>query len=443
MKGWLAGAVAAGLVATGVGLVAAVPGSTLPEPPRASIPDVATVCPGPIGTERSIRLAAGGAVGVAPLGRPEAMTKAELDDVAVSGPSIVTGPAAHLASVAGTGTGAQRGVAAAACVPARGSQWLVGIRVGQDASAEVLLLNPDAADAAVDLTLIGPEGVLVSPGGRGLVVAAHGSRSVPLGPLVARAALSRDAALAVRVETSQGRVAAFGVQHAWSGTSPAGVDWIGAAADPAKISVVPAVPGGKGERLLVVTNPTDRIASVDVGAMGDAGIAARVGADHLDVPAKTTRTLALTSALGGEAVGLRLNASQPVTAAVWATNADARIPDFALSAATTALPAQGSLALANPTTLRFANPSASPATVSVELGAAGPVRIRVAAGASAGLTLRSAGTVRWIVDSDSVYAAVTVDQASGSRVGLGIVGLNAPIQSSGPNVSLDPGAARG
>lgn len=443
MKGWLAGTLAVGLVAAGVGLGAAVPGATPPAPPRASVPDVATVCPGPIGTERSIRLAVGGAGGVAPLGRPEAVARAEPGAVPVPGPSIVTGAAADLATVVGTGTGAQRGVAAAGCVPARGSQWLVGVRVGQDASAEVLLLNPDAADAAVDLTLIGPGGPLVTPGGRGLIISAHGSRSVPLAPLVGGSALPKDAALAVRVETSQGRVAAFAVQHGWSGTSPAGVDWIGAAADPARTSVVPAVPGGKGERLLVVTNPNDRIASVDIGAMGVAGTAARVGADHLDVPANATRTLVLTSALGGDAVGLLLNASQPVTAAVLATNADSRIPDFALSAATTALPAQGSLALADPATLWFANPSGSAATVSVEVGAAGPARIRVAAGASAGLALRSAGTVRWTTDSDSVHAAVTIDQTSGSGGGLGVVGLNPPTRSSGPDVSMDPGAARG
>lgn len=443
MKGWPAGALAAALVAVGAGLGAGVPGVSVPAPTPEPAPDIATVCPGPIGSERSTRLAAGGASGVAPLGRPEAASKAEPGAVSVFGPSVVTGPATHLASVAGAGAGAQRGVAAASCAPARGTQWLVGLRVSQDASADLLLLNPDAADAAADLTLLGPDGPLVTPGGRGLIVSAHGSRSVPLGPLVGGSALPKDAALAVRVETSQGRVAAFAVQHAWSGTSPAGVDWIGSAADPAQTSVVPAVPGGKGERMLVVTNPNDRIASVDIGAMSGAGTAGRVGADHLDVPANATRTLVLTSALGGEAVGLRLNASQPVTAAVLATNADSRIPDFALSAATTALPAQGSLALADPTTLWFANPSGSPATVSVEVGAAGPARIRVAAGASAGLALRSAGTFRWTTDSDSVHAAVTIDQTSGSRVGLGIVGLNAPTRSSGPNVWLDPGAARG
>ncbi|MFZ0531507.1 MAG: DUF5719 family protein, partial [Propionicimonas sp.] len=173
--------------------------------------------------------------------------------------------------------------------------------------------------------------------------------------------------------SSDGRFAAFLRQRSWSGRTPLGGDWLAAAAEPATEQVIPGVAAGSGGRQLVVANPGERTTTVEVGFLGADGSGELAGAEQLEVPPQTTRTLDLTAGLSGQAVALTIRSVQPVTAAVLQDTGSAAVKhDPAFSAATPRLPADSVWPLGAgkkaATVLALANPSAAEVTATVALG---------------------------------------------------------------------------
>lgn len=366
--------------------------------------------------------------------------------VLVSGRRDTTFGAVSLVRAA---NGPDRGLSAVTCESPATERWFTGVRIEQDAQADLVLVNTDSTDASVDVTIFGPDGRVPSPGSRGLVVEAQGARSVPLGVLA-----SVEGPVTLLVESSQGRVAATLRQRLWDGPDPRGADWIPAAAPPATDLVVAGIAAGEGERELVVSNPGDRTASVAVELLSDVGRSALAGVENLEIPAGATRAFDLGPGLAGQFAGLRLISAQPVTAAVRQASVTSRTQrDPAWAVALRPIGPDGLWPVPASTdatsTLLLSNPADVEQTVTVTLGnqLGGPGQVvaqRVPAGATVQLPIPEAETsvIRVQAEDTQVRGAIVVTGRIGSIRGLAVVGLVASQSAATavPPVGFDPHA---
>ncbi len=315
----------AAIAAAGAALVAlAVLGaSTLPvqQPASVTAPDddrarVGVVCP-TIG-EATV-LAAGspqGRLALAALDEPDGAQPVDgaLGTEPATAPMVITAPRLDPFSATtrtAASTGSDRGLSMASCPRPGASAWFTGVRSSDTGAAEVVLLNADAQDATVDLSVYAARGRVNAPGSRGIVVPARSRRVVPLGPL-----FTLEQAVSLQVSTSAGRVAAMVRQRMLRDDRPAGSDWVPPTADPATTVVIPGLPAGKGGRDLVVVNPGERTASVALQVLGASGPVALPGFETIELPPQTSRVVDLARPLAGGAAGLRLTSEKEIAAGV-------------------------------------------------------------------------------------------------------------------------------
>lgn len=376
-RGVLTRAAIAGGAAVALAL-AVLAASALPaaQPASVATPDddrarVGVVCPV---IADATTVAAGspqGRLALAPLDAPERAEDAAgtLTTTAAASPVIVTAPRLDAFSATtrtAASTGSDRGLSMASCARPTATAWFTGVRSSDAAAAELVLLNSDAQDATVDLTVYGARGRVTAPGSRGIIVPARSRRVVPLGPLFSVAD-----AVSVQVATSAGRVAPMIRQRMLRDDRP-GSDWLPPTADPAATVVIPGLPSGKGGRELVVLNPGERTAIVSLQVLGASGATAVPGFETIELPPQTSRVVDLTAALAGAPAGLRLTSEQKITAGVLSgTGGDAAAADVSTQIAGSPLTGPGVLALspgqAVAPTLHLANGSTD----------AGAVRVRV------------------------------------------------------------------
>lgn len=379
---------AAGVAAAGLALVAA---SLVPvqQPVSFAQPDddrarVAVVCPIVAGDANPTAVAAGSPAGdvttlrITDPDRPTSAGAAFVLDTTADEAVVATAPRLKAFSATtrtAAPTGSDRGLSMMSCGRPRAAQWFTGVLSSTTATADLVLMNADAQDAAVDVTVYGVGGRLAAPGSRGIIVPAHSRRVVPLGPL-----FTSPQPTSLRVTTSAGRVAAAVRQRMLSGGSSAGGDWLPPTADPATSVVIAGLPAGRGTRDLVVVNPGERTASVTLQVLGADGPTAVPGFETIDLPPRTTRMVPLGSALAQAPVGLRLTSEQRVTASVVGSNgAGAAAIDTSTQVATAPLDGPGVVAL---------TPGASLAPVlHLANGGTEPGRVRVVVQSATGTTL--------------------------------------------------------
>jgi len=293
-------------------------------------PRTTTLCTSDPENERGLELVAGalaegpGGLNLADLAEERAVGDPLTDTGVVAkgvepGPYTVAATGGLTSTAAGVLLGSQdsgpdRGLAAQACGLPGTEHWFVGLGAHEVQFSTVLVTNPDAQAAEVELRVHGPRGPVTAPGSSGIAVPPHATRAIPLEGMV-----TAEGPLAVEVRATAGRVGAVVQDRHRSGTQPAGTDWIAAAGLPATDQVIPGVPGGAGDRDLVLVNPGERTATVRVDALTDSGSFTLKGADAVDVPPASTVRVPLTEALEGEEAALRLVAEQPVTGALLAT----------------------------------------------------------------------------------------------------------------------------
>lgn len=221
--------------------------------------------------------------------------------------------------------GADRGLTLARCVSPVTMAWFSGLyagggREGQPVRthSELVIVNADATRADVDLRILGPRGMISAPGGRGLTIPARSTRVVALESLT-----SEPGALGVEVRASRGRVHTMARQRATFGALPGGSDLQGPSQAPSLSQIIPAVPGGPGERTLAITNPGDRRTTAKVEVLGRDGTFVAAQAAEVDVNAGSTTAIDLAVGLAGESAGVRITADQPIVAAALAHAATA------------------------------------------------------------------------------------------------------------------------
>jgi Family of unknown function (DUF5719) len=211
--------------------------------------------------------------------------------------------------------GPEVGLKAAPCLAPATSHWFSGLGATDADRTDLILTNPDDAQAQVDLRFYGRSGRVAVPGSPGVPIRAHESRTVSLSSLV-----EVDGALSVAVQASEGRVTAVAKRTQTNQVKPAGVDWQIPSAAPSTVVVIPGVPEGPGDRQLVVTNPSHTRARVAVQILGFQGPYEPSGAESLDVAPESTATVSLENGLAGQAGSVKLTSDLPVTGSVISTS---------------------------------------------------------------------------------------------------------------------------
>ncbi len=246
------------------------------------------------------RTTAPGAVGVTGLG-------ARAVGVVGAQESLVTDAAA-----AGHGI---RGLTSATCTDPTADAWLIGGGAGAGRQERLILVNPGANPATVEVALHGTAGPVDGADGRVFTVPAHGRTAVLLDALA-----PDEASPAVHIGARSGLVSATLVDTWVDGVTPRGLDATGPTATPSLRQVIPGVAGpGPGLVRVVATGPQDAVAQVRL-ITRDGRLALASGSGVVRVPAGAARDVKL-SALPSDVVGIEVVADQPVVAAAQSSRA--------------------------------------------------------------------------------------------------------------------------
>ncbi|HYP45164.1 MAG TPA: DUF5719 family protein [Propionibacteriaceae bacterium] len=401
-----------------------------------------------------------GTLTVAPLGQPRPTLK--LTDQGIGRLLPATAPVvlradgvmarASSGGVFGIGTsGAQRGLMAAACGLAGTEHWFVGVGAASTARSDLILTNPDDSLAEVDLTFFGAKGEVVVPGSPGVVVPAQGSRNLSLESLSSIAG-----PLSVSVTATTGRVAAVTRDLRSAALTPAGADWHRSAVAPSTSVVIPGVPAGEGPRQLLVVNPGTGRARVQVQALALTGPFAPAGATTLDVAPRSTAVVDLAPGLLGQAAGVALRSSSPITGSVLSTSTrPGAAADFAVQPATGPLESTGVVALATmagvDSELVLSNGTGRATLASLEVVGYNGVSLHtdeVLLGPHSTSTRRinqvsPAYLEVTVPDGSAVRGSVVFDQPEGGVAGLSTVELTSPdVAQRAQSASPDPSVGR-
>ena len=401
------------------------------------------VCPGPLLSfgEDAAAASTASSVGSADLVTAAEPPDAGLEQVPIAAPgnpragqdgtpvAIAAEPggvaAGLLAAAQSQGVSAETlgGFAAAACAEAVVDSWLVGGATNVGRSGLVLLSNPTAVAATVDVRVVGETGAVEAPSGLGIIVPPGSQRVLSLAGLAPNLTSP-----VVHVTSTGGAVAASLEQSVVVGLAPAGIELTGTTAAAATIQVIAGV----------VVPQSGGVESTEDHADGDAHPAVRLfapGDDQVDV----SIGVAPVSGGGGSTIEvtldpgrvldvplgfleegvytLRIDAGAPVVAAARVTvggtegQTDAAAPsDLAWTVATAPLLDQAVIAVPpGPSpTLQLANPGASDAQVTL-----------TADGAERSVTVPAAGA-----------ASVPLDGPSSVVLG-GTSGLHATVSFAG------------
>lgn len=346
------------------------------------------------------------------------------------------------AVLARSNTALDRGLWLTRCLTPGTESWFAGIYSSESARSEIELINPDSSQATVDLQFFGADGEQAAPGGRGITVDGNSSRVVAVESL-----FTGDTPTSVRVTTTTGRVGAVVRQRTSNGTAASGTDWMAPSALPQTTQVIPAVPGGDGERELIVANPGERRTTARVEIITGDGTVAPADAEQLDVNAHSTATIRLDAGLREDAAAVRITTDQPVIAAVRAVSGD----DVAFAAAGEPLHGRAVAAVANAEgisgSLYLTNTGDQPATVPVtvldENGEVERAEVEVPAHQTATRSIPGTGSAV-VVDAGQtpgLYGGVVLRGSAGP--GLASSGLTVPAGAAGDTGPRhDPGVAR-
>jgi hypothetical protein len=203
-------------------------------------------------------------------------------------------------------------LAAQECLSPRARWWFTGGGAGLDHQSELVMANLDPGPAVVDVVVHGPEGPVDSVDTRGITVGPGEVRTLDL---VEVAPQSDE--LSVHVEASRGRVVA-GLADSFATTPAAepGLEWVPSQAEASRTVRLAPLPRQADARTLVVTNPGEREALVDVEVSGESGSFAPTDVAQVRVPPGSVVTADLGNAVGRDASAVVLRSPVPVAATV-------------------------------------------------------------------------------------------------------------------------------
>lgn len=201
-------------------------------------------------------------------------------------------------------------LAAAGCVAPQPVWWFAGAGGGVDHASVLFLTNADRGPAVVDVRLHGATGSVDEAGLRGITLGPGQTRRVALDEV----APGSDE-LTVEVDATRGRVAAHLLDTLRTGET-AGREWVPPSTTPADDVVLPGVREGADRAQLLVTNPGEDQALVELELLTESGAFVPLGTESLSVDPGEVERVDLTEELDGRAAAVRLRAQVPVAGAV-------------------------------------------------------------------------------------------------------------------------------
>ncbi|OZD42150.1 large extracellular alpha-helical protein [Rhodococcus sp. 06-1477-1B] len=311
-------------------------------------------------------------------------------------------------AAAGSATAASSdliGFAASACRPPLAESWLVGGASTTGANDLVVLSNPGAVPATVQLSVYGAQGVSTPPSGQNLVVPAGGRRVVPLAGL-----LLGEESPVVRVVSSGAPVHASLQATLTRVLLPGGADQVAPLAQADTHLVVPGVQvlatdaGQVGTLLRLLSPGSDATATVTL-VPNDPAVSAPA---PTDIPLTTGLPTSLNlSGLAAGAYTVDVTATAPIVGAAWSTTGFGEGSDFAwyVPAPEISTPSTVAVAAGVGANLVIAGASADTTVTLTPVDGGAPVTTTVAAGASA--TVPVAAGVYRLESGAPVHAAVS------------------------------------
>jgi hypothetical protein len=225
-----------------------------------------------------------------------------------------------------------RGMVTGTCAAPAREFWFVGGSGEVGRRGRLVLSNPTAVPAVVDVSVWDESGPVDAPATQDIAIPARSQHLLLLDALDPTAER-----IGVRVTASQGRIAASLEVRENDKLDPHGVTFIPAAAEPATEIVVPGVPR-HGERTLQILAPGDTDAIVSLRLFGPDGPFSPTGQNVLTVPAGTVAEVPIGEAAAKAAVAVELHSDVPVIASVRVVDAPSdAAPELAYTAATAPL----------------------------------------------------------------------------------------------------------
>jgi len=201
--------------------------------------------------------------------------------------------------------------AATSCRTPQPDYWFTGVGAASIHTSRLELVNPDSGPAVADIDIYGRDGLLQSDDVRGVTVRGGTSTTIDL----AQSAPNRFE-LAVHVTVTRGRLGAALVNRI-SDTATS-TDWLPAQSTPTTRNVLLGLAQGGGDRELVVANPSDDQARVQLKVIGSGSTFSPVGVDEISVPPQsvviTDVSKVVGKAVAKEESGLMVTSDVPVTA---------------------------------------------------------------------------------------------------------------------------------
>lgn len=206
-----------------------------------------------------------------------------------------------------------------------------------DASvAELRVTNPDPTAAAVDLTILGPDGEVSGLGARGISLAPGESRPIAISVIAEQV----QGPVAVHWRTSSGRVIAQGV-------TTATVAHVTPSTVAATEQTLPGIgPGGTAK--VVIANPGDTRVSGTVSFHSTTSTYVPSGGEDVSVPARSAVLVDVSAGTGGEPGSVTVTSDEPLSATLYTGASDgAAVAQAASTEFTAALPAGMTIQITN------------------------------------------------------------------------------------------------
>ncbi|HLT62091.1 MAG TPA: DUF5719 family protein [Microlunatus sp.] len=325
----------------------------------------------------------------------------------------------NAATLTSGAAGVNAGLLGATCTKPGPSHLFVGVGARRELRTELVVTNPDATPAQVDVRFLGAQGPIDPAGGSGIEIAGGQSRVIALDSMI-----TSDDPLSVEVVAARGRVAAIARDYRSKGDKPRGADWHPASTAAATEQIIPGVPDGSGARQLAVVNPGQNPAQVSIVALGLQGEFVPAGADKVEVPAQSTAVVKLGPGLVEQAAAIQLSSDQPVSGAVLAdapsrdASGDKVVPDFAVQVTAPQLRRLGVLPFIGETGLEgqllLSHVGSEPVEVTVQVVSLAGVEVR-----SEKIKVAASSTVSRSVTSPlPSYLVIRAPENSGVYAGL-------------------------
>lgn len=276
--------------------------------------------------------------------------------------------------------------------------WFTGAGATVDHSSELIMSNLDPGPAVVDVRVLGPDGEIDTLATRGVTVPANSRTTIKLTDVA-----PQGEELAVSVVASRGRVvAAMTDSFAPEFGADAGVEWIPAQTSASRSVNLAGLPTKADSHTLIVANPSELEALVDIKVSGEAGSFTPSQNAQIRVGPGAVVSTDISKALGADAAAVTLRSPVPVTASVRS------LTDGDVSYAGSVRPLTGpalSPVTGGATSTALLSAGSEPATATITAYDQGGTEVD-----SATVELDPGATSTWTAKRGAAYLVVTPEQ---------------------------------